>query len=129
MQNLKVGIRITIFIIIGVLLIIQSIRTISDTITKSEVVSELEDDVKAKRLENLELLFELDSISSEEYTEREARDRLGYAKEGELIIIIPDEILSSPEVSGYYELITQGDQSEDEVDLLQEWRDLLVEGI
>ena len=64
------------------------IRNVNDTITEEEVV------VADLRKENEELKKELQILGSEEYKERQLRDKLGLAKEGELIVVLPpDETL------------------------------------
>ena len=64
------------------------IRNVNDTITEEEVV------VADLRIENEELKKELQILGSEEYKERQLRDKLGLAKEGELIVVLPpDETL------------------------------------
>ena len=61
------------------------IRNVNDTITEEEVV------VADLRKENEELKKELQILGSDEYKERQFRDKLGLAKEGELIVVLPDD--------------------------------------
>ena len=43
------------------------------------------------RLENQRLTQKLAEIQSEEFVEREAREKLGLGKEGEVVLILPDQ--------------------------------------
>ena len=61
------------------------IRNVNDTIAEEEAV------VADLRKENEELKKELQILGSEEYKERQLRDKLGLAKEGELIVVLPDD--------------------------------------
>jgi len=64
---------------------ILRIRNVNDTIAEEEAV------VADLWKENEELKKELQILGSEEYKERQLRDKLGLAKEGELIVVLPDD--------------------------------------
>jgi len=80
-----------ILILLSILLAISLVRNmfrknqVDETITEEEVM------VEDLRRENEELKKELQILGSDEYKERQLRDKLGLAKEGELIVILPDE--------------------------------------
>lgn len=54
-------------------------------------VKEAERQVEELKKETDELARKLEIIKSEEYKEKEIRDKLGLSKEGERIIVLPDE--------------------------------------
>jgi cell division protein FtsB len=50
-----------------------------------------EEKVEKLKKENEDLQRELEFVQSEEYIEKQLRDNLGLAKEGETVVILPDE--------------------------------------
>ena len=56
-----------------------------------EGLKEKEDDIEKIREENEELSQRVEIFKSEEFVESQLRDKLGLAKEGETIIVLPDE--------------------------------------
>lgn len=62
---------------------------------KLQILEIAEEDVAELRIQNLELVLEKSEIVSMEYIEKEARDKLRYSKEGEVLFVIPDELLNS----------------------------------
>jgi cell division protein FtsB len=54
-------------------------------------VPEMQKQVAAAEKENQELATKLDYVKSPEFVEKEARDKLGYGKPGETIIVIPEQ--------------------------------------
>lgn len=57
---------------------------------KERIESERAEVEKLKR-ENEELAKTLTKVKSQEYVERQLRDKLGLAKEGEIVVVLPDE--------------------------------------
>ena len=47
------------------------------------------------RVVNEELKIKLNVVQSQEYQEKEARERLGYGKPGEVVVVLPAQALSS----------------------------------
>lgn len=80
----------------------------------SEVV-EAEKQLNSIKLKNVELKQKLEEAQTPEFLEKEVRN-LGYAKEGETLIVIPDEVLPS-----YQPLATE---SGEEVPNWKRWRKL-----
>ncbi len=62
---------------------------------KIKILETLEQEVEDLRIENLENLLEKYKVVSLEYMEKEGRDHLGLSKEGEVIVVIPDELFYS----------------------------------
>lgn len=58
-------------------------------------VVEAERQLDSAKLKNADLKQKLEQAQTPEYLEKEVRNRLGYAKEGETVIIIPKEELST----------------------------------
>jgi cell division protein FtsB len=80
-----------ILILLTILLAISLVRNIFRKKQVDETIIEEEVMVEDLRKENEELKKELQILGSDEYKERQLRDKLGLAKEGELIVILPDE--------------------------------------
>ena len=82
------------FLCLSSVLIYNVIRSIIITSEKLEILNQAEGEVSELRLTNLELLTLSEYMSSDEYLETEARNRLNLSKEGETTFVISDEILA-----------------------------------
>mgnify|MGYP001611005991 CR=1 FL=1 len=56
-----------------------------------ERIQEVQAEVKLAEEENRKLEERLAEITSPEFVEREAREKLGYGREGETMLIVPDQ--------------------------------------
>lgn len=82
-------IRVTIFLIC-ILLIVNLSRSLVDLWKKGDSLDQEEERFAKARFENEELTRESEKLQSPEYIEREARDKLGLAREGETVVVIPE---------------------------------------
>lgn len=89
--------KVTIGIVILVVLVIiyNLLLQITDSLRSSDRLNAQADAVYKLELKNKELKNKLSQIQSPEFIEQQARDKLGLGKEGETIVIIPDEKLKS----------------------------------
>lgn len=78
-------------VIVGILLVINSAKRLLTFRTTSEKVQEAENRLLALREESTKLKEQREYTQSEEFREREIRDKLGLAKEGEAVVILPKE--------------------------------------
>ncbi len=76
---------------VSILLIVSLARNILKINRANEKIEVEEKMVQDLMGENEELKSTLEKLKSEEYKERQLRDRLGLAKEGEIIVVLPDE--------------------------------------
>jgi len=61
------------------------VRQVNNSLSQSKVIlSQLEQ-------ENAKLERQLESIKTDAYSEKEARDKLNLAKEGEIVLVLPEE--------------------------------------
>ena len=60
-------------------------------------IKDAESGVRSQELENQELQKRLAEVQSPEFIEREAREKLGLGKEGETIVVMPEQ--NSPQLS------------------------------
>jgi cell division protein FtsB len=83
----------SIYLAIGfiLLLIISLARNITKIRQAQEKIQEKKEEVEKLEERNKKLKEQFEKVSSEEFAERELRDKLGLAKEGEIIIVLPDE--------------------------------------
>lgn len=73
------------------LLIISLMRNIAKTVAAQKRIQKEEARVESLRVENEKLRERLEKETSEAYIEKQMRDKLGLAKKGETIVILPDE--------------------------------------
>ncbi|MBI2039620.1 septum formation initiator family protein [Candidatus Microgenomates bacterium] len=88
-KRISLGIAILIMFLIGYNLINQ----ISDALKSSERLSQEADNLAQLQAQNRQLKEKLSQIQSEEFIEEQARNKLGLAKAGETVVIIPEEKL------------------------------------
>lgn len=81
------------FIFLSGLLIYNVVKSIMITSEKVEILNQAEREVSGLRLNNLELITLTEYMTSDEYLETEARNRLNLSKKGEISFVIPKEIL------------------------------------
>src|SRR3989344_668053 len=100
--------------LVGVILAVNSAKQIHSFSQTSQKVQEAEDRLLELRKENEALKNELKYKESAEFAEKEIRDKLGLAKEGETIVVIPQESGNQPQESENYDTRPKW----------QKWRDL-----
>lgn len=95
--NSVIGNSFVKIVLIGVsLFLFYSIyNSVIITYQKIEISKHAREEVDKLRLENLKLALSLESMSSQEYIEVQARDRLNFSGSDEYIFVIPDSTLKS----------------------------------
>jgi cell division protein FtsB len=78
-------------LLVIVLLIVSLTRNITKTIDVQKRIEKKENEIQKLEDKNQELREELRILTSDEYTEKQLRNKLGLAKEGEYVIVLPDE--------------------------------------
>lgn len=89
LKRILLGLVMLVFIVIAYNLTSQ----IFNTLKSGDRLSEATNKLTQLETENKELKKRLEKVQSQEFVEQQARDKLGLAKEGETIVIIPDEKL------------------------------------
>jgi cell division protein FtsB len=79
------------FVILGVLLALSLVRSISRIVGSGEKVKQAQADLDRLKKENADLTKELSGLQSVGFIEKQARDKLGLARKGEIVVILPDE--------------------------------------
>lgn len=80
-------------LVLSGILIYNVAKSIVITSEKLEILNQAESEVSDLRLSNLELLVLTEYMTSDEYLETEARNRLNLSKKGEVSFVIPEKIL------------------------------------
>jgi len=90
--NLKLKRKLRlVFIIFTILLSISLIRNIIKISQAGKRIDEVQSRVERLKEENNELEDRLEDVRSDAYIEKELREKLGLAKEGETILVLPEE--------------------------------------
>ena len=76
-------------IIVGLLLIVNLTRSISQLVKSWEKVDQVKKETELVQKKNSELQVKLQEAQSQEFIEKIACDKLGLAKEGETVVILP----------------------------------------
>jgi cell division protein FtsB len=86
----------TVFML-GLILFMTSnfIRSVTVMTEKLRILEKVEEEVDQLRMDNLELILKKSEIVSYEYVEKEARDKLKYTKDEEIVFVIPEDLLKS----------------------------------
>lgn len=93
-EKLKEKLRVYsnyLLIFIFLLMFVSLIRNILRVVESNKRIEKAQNQVEKLKKENEELEEKLAVTKSEEYIEKQLRDKLGLAKEGEIVIVLPDE--------------------------------------
>lgn len=89
-----------IILAIGLFLIVNLTRSIWQLLRAGDRIKQAEEQVAQIRLKNDELKKRLAEVQSPAYLEKIAREKLGLAKEGEVVVILPPYQPPSPPAGG-----------------------------
>jgi cell division protein FtsB len=84
---------IVIIVTLGIALILSLSRSISKIYKAQKQISQAEEKLEKLKKDNEELNKQLNSVEQDAFIEKQLRDKLGLAKEGEIVIVMP-----SPEI-------------------------------
>ena len=115
-----------ILIAVSILMILSVYRSFKQMGQKISLLKQAEQEVRELRLENLELSLQIEEAGGIDTLEREARDRLNYGKEGEVVFVVDDELIEVGKER--VQAILNPKQELDDIDILGEWVDFLVMG-
>ena len=77
--------------IICFLLVISLVRNVARTTQMQQTLAEAENSLKELQSKQSNLQQDLSIIESDFYLEKEARNKLGLVKDGEIVIVLPSE--------------------------------------
>ncbi|MBI4153373.1 septum formation initiator family protein [Candidatus Woesebacteria bacterium] len=78
-------------LLLGLFFILSLARNVSKIAGAGKRIDKAESRVEKLRRENEEIKRKLAEVKGEEYIEKQLRDKLGLAKEGEIVVVLPDE--------------------------------------
>lgn len=78
---------------ISFMLLYSVFNSVIITIKKVDILKDAEKEVNSLRLENLNLSIGIKDMSTDQYLEKEARDRLNFGGKGEVVFVIPDNMI------------------------------------
>lgn len=81
--------------VLGLALAVRTGSNVWTLYTSGNRLKETRQELVSAKTRNEELTLKLAEVKSPEYIEREAREKLGYGKEGEVILIMPEVIEQS----------------------------------
>ena len=105
-------------VIIGLLLAFNSAKKIASYRGTSQKITDEQAKLEQLRQENARLKQELEFKKGDKFAEGEIRNKLGLAKPGEEVYVVPKDD----------ERLTTNDKSKDERSNLEKWKDYLFEG-
>ncbi|MCD4810997.1 septum formation initiator family protein [bacterium] len=120
------GIGKIILLGVSLLMILSVVRSFKQMGQKISLLKQAEHEVDELRIENLELSLEIEEASTTDHLEREARDRLNYGQENEVVFVISDELVEI----GMQRVgdILNPESDIEEVSMWDEWVRFVVEG-
>lgn len=80
-----------VILFVAILLSISLFKGVSRIRRAEDKISQTRDKIEKLEKENQELEVDLGLTENETYLEKQLRDGLGYAKENEIVIVLPDE--------------------------------------
>lgn len=94
--SVKFGSIVTIVKRYGMLLVagtllISLVKNVTRIQKAGERIGDAQSRLKVVKEENKRLASELKEVQSEAYVEKQAHDKLGLAKEGEVVLVLPEE--------------------------------------
>ncbi len=111
---------------ISVLMLLSVYRSITQMGQKISLLKQAEYEVEELRVENLELSLHFEDANDIEYLEKEARDRLNYGKENEIVFVIKEEQLEYGKEK--VQAILYPENTVEDVNVFNEWVEFVVEG-
>lgn len=80
-----------IFVFVSLSIALSLVRNILQSKNADEKLTEAQARLDGLKQQQEELKAELTQVLSKEFQEKQARDQLGLAKEGEIVLVLPDE--------------------------------------
>ena len=120
------GIAQIAMIAVSILMLLSVYRSFNQMGQKISLLKQAEQEVNDLRLENLELSLRIEEAGTEESLEKEARDRLNYGKDGEVLFVIDEELIDIGKQR--VQAILYPEEDMEEIDVFNEWVDFVFSG-
>ncbi len=82
-----------IVIIASVLVINNLVHSIYDLYRKKDLIETAKQEIDSEKVENMQLRAKLTEVQDAGFVEREARDKLFMSRQGESVVVLPNEVL------------------------------------
>jgi cell division protein FtsB len=115
-----------ILLAVSVLMLLSVYRSFKQMGQKISLLKQAEQEVRELRLENLDLSLKIEEAGGVDTLEREARDRLNYGKEGEIVFVVDDELVEVGKER--VQAILNPKQVSEDINVLEEWIDFVIMG-
>ena len=104
-------------------------RSVQIATLKLEILRKAEREVDELRIENVELILRKDTVQAQDYIETEARNRLNYSQDGEILFVISDPVMEQASVE--LEEILTGREDEGVItrETWEQWYDFFLLGV
>jgi cell division protein FtsB len=123
---LNSGIGKIVLIGVSILMILSVYRSFRQMGQKISLLKQAEREVSELRIDNLELSLQREEAGSITNLEKEARDRLNYGKEDEVVFVIDEELLELGQER--VQAILNPVEDNSDIDTLKEWTDFILNG-
>ena len=110
----------------SILMILSVYRSFKQMGQKISLLKQAEQEVRQLRLENLNLSLKVEQAGSIDTLEKEARDRLNYGKEGELIFVVEEDLVEIGKQR--VQAILYPQEQKEETNVFNEWVDFIITG-
>jgi len=91
MKQLLRRVKKIVVVFLFLLVLVSVLRGVSRLISSRDRVETTKAKLEELKKEQERLKFELEAVSSDYYRDKQARDKLGLAKEGEKVVVLPSE--------------------------------------
>ncbi len=128
-KGVNVFLQVT-FVLLSVFMFYNIGRSLYQTNQKFAVLKRAENEVDELREDNIELVMELDDVNRDEFIEAEVRDRLNYGRDGEVQLIIEEELIDRTLKQLNYEELGLDDTKEySRSEIFNIWIDFFLNGM
>jgi cell division protein FtsB len=113
-------------VVLSILMLLSVSRSFRQMGQKLSLLKQAEQEVTDLRLDNLELSLQLEEAGTIDNLEKEARDRLNYGEEGEVLFVIDEELVEVGKRR--VEEILNPKQETEDVKVLAQWVEFIIGG-
>lgn len=117
-MNKKKTLRLLI-LVLGIYLIVSLVQQSVSLWRAEERIKMAQRKAEEARQENEKLVEELKYVQSEEFVEKEARDKLGLGKEGETIVVLPQDLIEKK-----VDKVKKEQEEQEKIPNWQQWKEV-----
>ena len=106
---------------LGLYLVVSLVQQIVSLWRAEEKIRIAQEKAKEARKENEQLVEELKYVQSDEFVEKEARDKLGMGKEGETIVVLPQDLIEKE-----VDQVRKEQQEPEKIPSWRQWKEVFL---